>query len=65
MLRHNIFQTYRLLALNLRNSFVKKKIKYRGKNTVNGHIVKKYVKDQGKAYKQIYRGQLKLFEDFA
>ena len=38
-------------------------------NTVGKHgnetIIKKYVKDQGKAYKQFYRGQLKLFEDFA
>jgi len=38
-------------------------------NTVGKHgnetIIKKYVKDQGKAYNQIYRGQLKLFEDFA
>jgi len=31
----------------------------------NETIIKKYVKDQGKAYKQIYRRQLKLFEDFA
>ena len=31
----------------------------------NETIIKKYVKDQGKTYKQLYRGQLKLFEDFA
>jgi len=31
----------------------------------NETIIKKYVKDQGKTYKQIYRGQLKLFENFA
>jgi REP-associated tyrosine transposase len=31
----------------------------------NEIIIKKFVKDQGKAHKQIYRGQLKLFEDFA
>jgi REP element-mobilizing transposase RayT len=38
-------------------------------NTVGQHgnetIIKKYVKDQGKTYKQIYSGQLKLFENFA
>jgi hypothetical protein len=28
-------------------------------------VIKKYVKDQGKTYKQVYRRQLKLFEDFA
>jgi putative transposase len=31
----------------------------------NESIFKKYVKDQGKTYNQISRGQLKLFEDFA
>ena len=31
----------------------------------NEAIIKNYVKEQGKTYKQIYRGQLKLFEDFA
>ena len=31
----------------------------------NESIIKKHVKDQGKTYNQIYRGQLKLFEDFA
>ena len=31
----------------------------------NETIIKKYVKDHGKTYKQIYRRQLKLFEDFA
>jgi REP element-mobilizing transposase RayT len=31
----------------------------------NETVIKKYVKDQGKIYKQIYRRQLKLFEDFA
>jgi len=31
----------------------------------NETIIKKYVKDQGKTYKQIHRGQLKLFENFA
>jgi putative transposase len=31
----------------------------------NEAIIKNYVKKQGKTYKQIYRGQLKLFEDFA
>ena len=30
----------------------------------NENIIKKYVKDQGKTYKQIHRDQLKLFEDF-
>ena len=30
----------------------------------NETIIQKYVKDQGKAYKQIHRGQLKLFGDF-
>jgi hypothetical protein len=38
-------------------------------NTVGQHgsetVIKKYVKDQGKTYKQLYRRQLKLFEDFA
>jgi putative transposase len=31
----------------------------------NETIIKKYVKDHGRKYKQIYRKQLKLFEDFA
>ena len=31
----------------------------------NEFIIQKYVKDQGKTYEQIHRGQLKLFEDFA
>jgi putative transposase len=31
----------------------------------NETIIQNYVKDQGKTYKQIHRGQLKLFEDFA
>ena len=31
----------------------------------NEAIIQKYVKDQGKTYEQIHRGQLKLFEDFA
>jgi len=31
----------------------------------NKAIIEKYVKDQGKNYKQIYRTQLKLFEGFA
>ena len=31
----------------------------------NETIIKKYVKDQGETYKQIYRRQLKLFEGFA
>lgn len=31
----------------------------------NETIIRKYIKDQGKIYKQIYRGQLKLFETFA
>ena len=30
----------------------------------NETIIRNYVKEQGKTYKQIYRGQLKLFEDF-
>ena len=31
----------------------------------NETIIKKYVKDQGKTYKQIYRRQMQLFKDFA
>ena len=31
----------------------------------NEKVIKEYVKAQGKNYKQIHRGQLKLFEDFA
>jgi len=30
----------------------------------NETIIRKYVKEQGKTYKQLYRGQLKLFEGF-
>ena len=29
----------------------------------NEEVIKKYVQKQGKQYKQIYRGQLKLFDD--
>jgi REP-associated tyrosine transposase len=31
----------------------------------NEEIIRNYVKNQGKIYKQIYRGQLQLFEDIA
>lgn len=31
----------------------------------NEEIIKNYVRNQGKIYKQIYRGQLQIFEDLA
>lgn len=31
----------------------------------NEEVIKNYVKNQGKQYKQIYRGQLQIFEDLA
>ena len=31
----------------------------------NEEVIRNYVKNQGKIYKQIYRGQLQMFEDLA